>query len=83
MMWNFLIVMTFFLVTGCAGTLDSQNLSLTSDRVNAFRPKTGPYCPPGQIAVVEIRMMDNRYDCVEPYFFEQTEMVDFRDDNLE
>jgi len=36
--------------------------------------------PAGQVAVLERRMMDSRYDCVDPGFFEEPEMVNYDED---
>ena len=70
-MRNIFIIVIFGLVAGCAGT---------PYRANSFSPKAGPHCPDGQIAVVELRIMDNRYDCVAPEFFEQPEMLSYDED---
>jgi hypothetical protein len=70
-MRDMLIVMISSLVSGCAGI---------PDRVNSFSAKAGPHCPAGQVAVVERRMMDDRYDCVDPGFIEQSEMVNYDED---
>ncbi len=70
-MRNVFIIMIFCLVAGCAGT---------PDRENSFSAKAGPHCPGGQIAVVERRMMDDRYDCVDPEFLQQPEMLSYDED---
>ena len=66
-----LMIMLTCLAAGCAQA---------PERVNSFSAKAGPKCPGSQVAVVERRMGDTRYDCVEVDFFEQTEMVSYDDE---
>ena len=70
-MRHVLILISFCLMAGCAGT---------PDRENSFSSKTGPRCPAGQMAVVERRVKDDRYDCVSPDFFERPEIMSYDED---
>ncbi len=71
MMRYFLTLTIACLAAGCAAN---------PDRVNSFSATAGPRCPGNQVAVVERRMMDDRYDCVDVDFFDQREMVNYDDD---
>ncbi len=76
-MRNSLIVICLSLVAGCVSRAGHENLTV---RENSFSAKAGPRCPGGMIAIVERRMMDDRYDCVDPEFFEAPEMVSYDDE---
>ena len=65
------LLISLLLMVGCAGT---------PDRENSFSSKTGPRCPPGQMAVVERRLKDDRYDCVAEGFFDRSEIVSYDGD---
>lgn len=51
-----------------------------SDRENSFSAKAGPRCPGTQIAVVERRMNDDRYDCVSSEYLDYSEPVNYDND---